>query len=379
MSAVEQTTQPEPSRLTVPLAERRYDIVVGTGLLVEANRYFEPVLTSPRAIVVTDETVADLHLHTLQHGLDAGRIEHAAIVLPPGEQTKDFAHLERLAGRLLDMHLERGTTLVALGGGVIGDLTGFAAAVVLRGVPFVQVPTTLLSQVDSSVGGKTGINTRQGKNLVGAFYQPRLVLADIGVLDTLPAREFRAGYAEVVKYGFIEDADFFSWLEINGRGLAAGSHALRRQAVLRSCAAKAAVVAEDEREAGRRALLNFGHTFAHALEAETGFGPDLLHGEAVGIGMIMAFDLSVRLGLCPPAEAERARRHLVEQGLKVELGTLVRPGWTADRLIGHMMRDKKVHAGTPTFILVRGIGKAFISRDVPPAVLTAHLDGVLAA
>ncbi|MEK7245329.1 MAG: 3-dehydroquinate synthase family protein, partial [Pseudomonadota bacterium] len=264
-----------------------------------------------------------------------------------------------------------------LGGGVIGDLTGFAAAVVLRGVNFIQVPTTLLAQVDSAVGGKTGINTRHGKNLVGAFHQPRLVLADVAALDTLPRRELLAGYAEIAKYGLIGDPGFFAWLEANGAAVIAGDRAARRHAVRTSCAAKAAVVAADETEKGERALLNLGHTFGHALEAETGFGEALLHGEAVAVGLALAFDFSARLGLSPPEDAARVRRHLVAIGLPAELAHLHRfgrkPGWTAERLMTHMGRDKKVAGGMLTFILARGIGQAFIRHDVDAAELGRFL------
>jgi 3-dehydroquinate synthase len=374
------STVKEPAgRLRVDLAERGYDILVGNGLIDDAGRHIAPLLKDGRAVIVTDENVARLHFPALQAGLVRAGIRAPVIRMHAGEHTKSFAYLQELCEKILDQKIERSTTLIALGGGVIGDLTGFAASILLRGIPFIQVPTTLLSQVDSSVGGKTGIDTRQGKNLVGSFYQPRLVLADIGVLDTLPAREFRAGYAEVVKYGFIEDAGLFAWLEANGKAIAAGDHALRREAVMKCCAAKADVVIEDEREAGRRALLNFGHTFGHALETETGFGDKLLHGEAVAIGMGLAFELSARLGLCPPAEAERARRHMAELGLPTGLKGLAEPSWTPNRLIKHMMQDKKVQDGTPTFILSRGIGKAFISRDVPQDVLKALLADAIAA
>jgi 3-dehydroquinate synthase len=366
------------SRLRVDLGERGYDILIGEGLLTEAGRHVVPLLKQG-AVIVTDSNVAKLHLATLQGGLERSGMHAPVIELEPGEHTKDFRHLEELCNRLLDLKTERNTALIALGGGVIGDLTGFAAAIVLRGIPFIQIPTTLLAQVDSSVGGKTAIDMRQGKNLVGAFYQPRLVLADVGVLETLPRRELLAGYAEVVKYGLIEDAAFFDWLESNGEALVKGDRRLRREAVMKSCAAKTDVVIEDEREAGRRALLNFGHTFGHALETETGFGDALLHGEAVAIGMVLAFELSARLGLCPFFDAERARRHMAQLGLPVDVKRLVRPSWTVDRLIGHMMQDKKVQGGTPTFILARGIGKAFISRDVPLEALKGLLRDALTA
>jgi 3-dehydroquinate synthase len=262
---------------------------------------------------------------------------------------------------------------------VIGDLTGFAAAVTLRGLAFVQIPTTLLAQVDSSVGGKTGINTRHGKNLVGAFHQPCLVLADIGTLDTLPDREVRAGYAEVAKYGLINDPAFFSWLEDNGAALCDGDTTARIRAVAACCKAKAAIVGADEREAGQRALLNLGHTFAHAFETECGYSDKLLHGEAVAVGMMMAFDLSTRLGLCPGRDTERVGAHLAATGLPFTLEGIAAPSWSADRLLDHMGQDKKVRAGQLTFILAEGIGKSFISHDVKPDAVRALLEDALAA
>ena len=295
-------------------------------------------------------------------------------MLPPGEQTKDFRHFQKLVEDLLGLGVERRTTLVALGGGVIGDLTGFAAATLLRGVAYVQIPTTLLAQVDSSVGGKTAIDTIHGKNLVGAFYQPVLVLADIDALATLPRRELLAGYAEVVKYGLIRDPDFFGWLEANGPALVAGDAGLRREAVRRSCAAKAEIVASDEREEAERALLNFGHTFGHALEAETGFGDALLHGEAVALGMRLAFDFSARLGLCAEAEIARVRRHFAAVGLPTELGEAGNlPRLSVDGLLRHMRHDKKVRDGKITLILARGIGDAFIKPDVPEGLIREFL------
>jgi 3-dehydroquinate synthase len=365
-------------RLRVELGARSYDIVIGSGLLETAGSLMQNVLRQKRAVVVTDETVAALHLPRLKTGLDAAGIAHQIIVLPPGEQTKDFAHFAKLTDDILALGVERRTPLVALGGGVIGDLTGFAAATLLRGLDYVQIPTTLLAQVDSSVGGKTAIDTRHGKNLVGAFHQPVLVLADIDALATLPHRELLAGYAEVVKYGLIRDRVFFDWLEVNGAALVAGDAALRRQAVLVSCRWKARVVAADEREEGERALLNFGHTFGHALEVETGFGDALLHGEAVALGMRLAFDLAARRGLCPPPAAERVAHHFAAVGLPTALGRLAnaRP-LAADRLISHMRRDKKVRDGQITLILPRDIGDAFISRDVAPEILRDFLAGEL--
>ncbi len=370
-------------RLTVGLGSRAYDIVVGEGLIADAGRHIRPLLKRPRVVTVTDANVAPLHLEPFQAALEGAGIAHETIVLPSGEATKDFAHLESLADKILGSGIERSSVLVALGGGVIGDLTGFAAAVLLRGIDFIQVPTTLLAQVDSAVGGKTGINTRAGKNLVGAFHQPRLVLADVAALDTLPRRELLAGYAEVVKYGLINDPDFFAWLETNGAFLIAGDRALRRRAVRVSCAAKAAVVAADEKEQGARALLNLGHTFGHALEAETGYGPELLHGEAVAVGLALAFDFSRHLGLCAPEDAARVRHHLDDIGLPADLAQLdargKKPGWTAAKLIAHMGRDKKVTGGKLTFILARGIGRAFISHDVDEAELGRFLADRLGA
>ena len=368
------TPRPAPASMTVDLGPRSYDILVGDGLLADAGPLARSVLAEPRVIVVTDANVAGRWLETVEMSLDDAGIAHDSIVLEAGEQTKDFAHFEQLTGRLLDAHAERTTTLMALGGGVIGDITGFAAAVTLRGMDYIQLPTTLLAQVDSAVGGKTAINVRHGKNLVGAFHQPRLVLADTATLDTLPKRELRAGYAEVVKYGVLGDAKFFAWLEKNGLGVIDGDADARRHAVLTSCRAKATIVAADEREHGQRALLNLGHTFGHAIEAISGYGDALHHGEAVAIGMVMACDLSVRLGLCPPADADRVRRHLQAAGLPVGLAGINRKDWSADALIARMTQDKKVRAGTLTFVLVRGIGKAFVTRDVALADVRQVLD-----
>ncbi|KAF0119143.1 MAG: 3-dehydroquinate synthase [Rhodospirillaceae bacterium] len=364
----------EEECLTVELGPRRYDIHIGANVLDRAGALMVPVLRQPRVIVVSDSHVAPLYLNRLHTALAAAGISAEAIVLPAGEQTKSFPFLEQLVERLLTARCERRTTLVALGGGVIGDLTGFAAAIVLRGVDFVQIPTTLLSQVDSAVGGKTGIDTAHGKNLVGAFHQPRLVVADTATLETLPLREIRAGYAEVVKYGCIDDPAFFTWLEENGARVLAGDGAARRHAVRTSCAAKARVVVADEREDGPRAMLNLGHTFGHALEAETGFCSDVLHGEAVAVGMVLAFALSVRLGVCPPEESVRLRRHLAATGLPVTLreaaaGRVLSP----DRLLEHMTRDKKVQEGHLTFVLARGIGQAFLDRAVAADAVRAVL------
>jgi len=359
--------------IALDLGPRSYNILVGSDLLSSAGAHLGPLLRKGRVVVVTDANVARHHLPTVQDALAAGGIASDAIVLEPGEQAKEFPRFAELVDRILDTRPERATTLVALGGGVVGDVTGFAAAVVLRGIDFVQMPTTLLAQVDSSVGGKTGINTRHGKNLVGAFHQPRLVLADTGTLDTLPRRELLAGYAETVKYGLLGDEGFFAWLERHGAALIDGDGDARRHAIVESCRAKARIVASDERETGARALLNLGHTFGHALETETGFGDTLLHGEAVAIGMAMAFDLSARLGLCPDSDARRVRRHFAEIGLPDGLGALGRPGLDPKALIAHMRQDKKVRDGRITFILARGIGKAFIADDVDVAEVEALL------
>ena len=367
------------SSLRVDLGERGYDILVGEGVLEAAGQRMRPLLAQDRVIIVSDENVAPLYLGTLEKSLDQAGVEHASVILPAGEGTKSFDGLRELTDALLAARVERGTTLIALGGGVIGDIAGFAAAITLRGLDFVQIPTTLLAQVDSSVGGKTGINAPQGKNLIGAFHQPRLVLSDIATLESLPPRELLAGYGEVVKHALISDAEFFDWLEIEGEGLIAGDPALRRHAVLACLTIKAAIVAEDEREAGRRALLNLGHTFGHALEAETGYGQRLLHGEAVAIGLGLAFELSARLGHCDPGDAGRVRRHLAAVGLPAGLGKLADPSWTADTLIAHMGHDKKAQDGGLTFVLTRGIGQAFITRDVDSNDVHALLDDALAA
>ncbi|MBI4185364.1 MAG: 3-dehydroquinate synthase [Proteobacteria bacterium] len=367
-------------RVRVELGPRGYDILVGPGLIAQAGHLLAPLVREKRVFVVTDETVARLHLQRLEGALAEAGLSPVASVVPAGEASKSFAVLERVLDDLLARRIERGSTVLAFGGGVVGDLAGFAAATVLRGVDCVQLPTTLLAQVDSSVGGKTGINTPRGKNLVGAFHQPRLVIADTEVLDTLPRRELVAGYAELVKYGLLGDAAFFAWLEANAERALAGDQAARRHAVRASCAAKAALVAEDEREDGRRALLNLGHTFAHALEAEFAYRPELLHGEAVAIGMALAFELSARLGHCPAEDAARVRAHLRRVGLPVDLSAIAgAPPIEPGRLIGHMRVDKKVRAGALAFVLVRGIGRAFVSREVPEGALHDLLGAALGA
>jgi 3-dehydroquinate synthase len=368
-----------PSCVRVALGERGYDIVVGDGVLRAAGDHLRPLVRHAPVIVATDRTVADLYLDTLVGALDHAGIAHASIVLPPGEATKSFVEFERLIDAILDLGPERQSMLVALGGGVVGDIVGLAASVVLRGIDYVQVPTTLLAQVDSSVGGKTGIDTRHGKNLVGAFHQPRLVLADTATLDTLDRREVVAGYAEVVKYGLIADRGFFDWLETNGGKVVDGDAEARRHAVMTSCAAKAAIVAEDEREAGRRALLNLGHTFGHALEATAGFSSALLHGEAVALGTVLAFELSAELGLCPAADAGRVRAHFRAIGLPTGLGDLSFDVTDPGALIARMRLDKKVKDGRIRLVLARGIGEAFVADDVDGRRLQGLLEAAIAA
>ena len=365
--------------LSVDLGQRSYDILIGRGLIAEAGQRMLPHLKQKRVVVVTDANVARHHLESLERSVRAAGIAIDSIVLDAGEQTKSFAGLEDLLNRLLELGIERRTTLVALGGGVIGDLTGFAAAVALRGIEFVQIPTTLLAQVDSSVGGKTGIDTPQGKNLVGAFHQPRLVLADTATLDTLPRRQMLAGYAEVAKYGLINDPQFFAWLESNGVDVIERADGPLRHAVLESCKNKARVVAADEREQDARALLNLGHTFGHALEAECGYSDELLHGEAVAIGMVMAFDLSARLGLCSLEDAARAQRHLASVGLPTSPNWIDGRSWQAERLIRHMSRDKKVKDGRIAFVLARGIGEAFFPAHAELDEISALLETAIAA
>jgi shikimate kinase/3-dehydroquinate synthase len=365
-----------PLTVHVPLAERAYDILIGRGLISRAGAEAAAVLPRRRAVVIADETVAALHGKALAESLDATGFSHSMLTVPAGEQSKSMGVLAGLLDRMAEGGIDRRTGVIAFGGGVVGDLAGFAAAVALRGLPFIQIPTTLLAQVDSSVGGKTGVNLTAGKNLVGAFHQPQLVLCDTGVLATLPMRERRAGYAEVVKYGLIDDPAFFAWCELNGAGLLAGEPGLIAEAVRSCCAAKARVVADDERETradGGRALLNLGHTFGHALEAEVGYdGARLLHGEAVAVGMGLAFTLSARLGLCAAEDAARVRAHLGAVGLPDSLSMLNRR-FSAQRLIGHMRKDKKAEAGRLTFILARGIGSAFVTRDVPEEEVAALL------
>jgi 3-dehydroquinate synthase len=356
----------------VDLAGRSYDIAIGPGLLAELGTRIAALRRGAAAVLVTDEQVAHHHLAAAVSALESAGVRATRVIVPPGEGSKSYAMFEQVCDRLLDARLERNDLVVALGGGVIGDLAGFAASVVRRGLDYVQVPTTLLAQVDSSVGGKTGVNSRHGKNLVGAFHQPILVVADTALLDTLPSRVFRAGYAEVAKYGLIDDADFFTWLGANWPEIFSGGRA-REHAIATSCRAKAAIVARDERETGDRALLNLGHTFGHALEAAAGFSDRLLHGEAIAIGMVLAFAFSVRLGLAPAAEADRVRRHLAAVGLPTQILQIPGDMPSIDGLLELMAQDKKVKRGKLTLILARRIGASFIAPDVDSSDVRAFL------
>jgi 3-dehydroquinate synthase len=342
----------------VELGERSYDIVVGKGLLATAGERIKQILPEPEIVIITDINVADAgFLKTLEGSVKAAEVKYESIILPPGEQTKSFEQLEKLLNQLLELKPNRNITLVALGGGVIGDLTGFAASSLLRGVNFIQIPTTLLAMVDSSVGGKTGINTSYGKNLVGAFYQPKMVLADISVLDSLPERQFLSGYAEVVKYSLINNPEFFAALESVGKDISIDE-------IVTCCESKAAIVSADEKEAGQRALLNLGHTFAHALEAETGYGEKLMHGEAVSIGMVLAFKFSSVLGLCSNDDVKKVEAHLSNVGLPVAVSDIDGVDFPAEQLLKHIQHDKKNSAGKLVFILAKGIGKSFVDKDV---------------
>ena len=365
----------------VSVGARSYDIVIGRGVLGSLGTSIAALRPGAKTFVVTDANVALHTMATAEAALARARLVTHHMIVAPGEASKSYPVFEKVCEAVLKAQIERDDLIVALGGGVIGDLAGFAAAVVRRGLDYVQVPTTLLAQVDSSVGGKTAIDSSQGKNLVGAFHQPILVLADTALLDTLPLREFRAGYAELVKYGLLGDAAFFDWLETNWRdvfaGNAAGSFA-REHAVTVACRAKAAIVGRDERDAGARALLNLGHTFGHALEAACGFSERLLHGEAIAVGMALAFDFSVRRGLLPAAEADRVKRHLAAVGLPTRLSDIAGPLPSIDRMMELIAQDKKVKRGMLTFILVRAIGSAFIESGVAESEVRAFLSEKLA-
>ncbi|WP_260922990.1 3-dehydroquinate synthase [Novosphingobium sp. 9] len=364
--------------IKVDIAGAPYEVRVGAGLLAELVPQCRGLLRKRAVPIVTDVNVHAAWGSVIEASLrDNGHEPHWRI-LPAGEQTKSWAELSATIDWLLELEVERGDHVIALGGGVIGDLTGLCAALLKRGCKFIQVPTTLLAQVDSSVGGKTAINTAAGKNLVGAFHQPSLVLADLSALETLPMRELLAGYAEVVKYGLIDDADFFAWCEANAGAMLAGDAALREYAVAHSVASKARIVAEDERETtGKRALLNLGHTFGHALEAETGFSNRLLHGEAVALGMVLAARFSARSGLMPKVSAERVASHIAAVGLRAEIATL---GLECDgaALVKHMLHDKKMDAGTLPFLLMKAIGETYLDKTVSLDAVAAFLDDELA-
>jgi 3-dehydroquinate synthase len=358
--------------IKVALGERSYEILIGHELLDRAGEHLAPLARDGRLLVVSDENVWNAQGARLQAGLDG--LEAVPLLVPAGEASKSWAGLQRVVDALLAHGVERKDHIVAFGGGVVGDLAGFASAIVNRGCNFVQVPTSLLAQVDSSVGGKTGINVAAGKNLVGAFHQPSLVLIDPSLLDTLDARQVRAGYAEIAKYGLIEDAAFFAWLEENGATVLTGDPAARTKAIATAVAGKARIVEEDEREtSGRRALLNLGHTFGHALEAETGYSERLLHGEAVALGSVLAFAFSTERGLCSAAEADRVREHFGSVGLPIALAGLGLNG-QGGHLAAHMEHDKKRAGGRTAFILARGIGEAFVDKSVDLAEVAAFLD-----
>ncbi|MEO5806561.1 3-dehydroquinate synthase [Devosia sp.] len=357
----------------VALGKRAYDILIGDTLLDDAGAILAERFPGRRYGIITDENVAVAQLPRLLQSLDAAGLSHAEIILPAGESTKSFAHLQTAVEGLLAARLERGDLVIALGGGVIGDLAGFAASIARRGMDFIQMPTSLLAQVDSSVGGKTGINSPHGKNLIGAFHQPRLVLADLSTLNTLPPRQFAAGYAEVVKYGLIDDEEFFFWLEANQPEIFAGGPA-RGEAIARCCAAKARVVIEDEKELGVRALLNLGHTFGHALEKDTGYSDRLLHGEGVSIGMVLAHGFSAKLGLAPSQDTGRIMAHLQKSGLPTRLADIPGTLGSTDALMAAIAQDKKVSRGALTFILTHGIGQAFIEKNVDAKAVADYLN-----
>ncbi|MDZ4760053.1 MAG: 3-dehydroquinate synthase [Alphaproteobacteria bacterium] len=361
------------SRVRVELGERGYDIVIGQGLLARAGELIAPLATRRLVFVVADQTVARLHLPALQRGLAAAGLDACVVEIAPGEASKSMTQLEAVLDALMEAGAERNDLVLAFGGGVVGDLAGLAAGLLKRGARFVQIPTTLLAQVDSSVGGKTAINSRAGKNMIGLFHQPHLVVADLDVLDTLPERERAAGLAEVAKYGLIDDPGFFAWLETHARAMRSGDKPATAEAVRVSCSAKARIVALDETEQAERALLNLGHTFGHALERANGYGSELLHGEAVAVGMAMAFRYSARLGLCPVQDAARAERLLQALGLATRVRELAGGPYQAHELAMHMAHDKKARHGRMTLILARGIGQAFIDGEVGAASLSEFL------
>ncbi|MBB43838.1 MAG: 3-dehydroquinate synthase [Rhodospirillaceae bacterium] len=367
------------TKVTVDLSERSYEILIGKNLLKSAGELVAPAVRGRKQILVTDANIARVWLPTFRKAMAAQGFHPEEIILSPGEKSKSLHVFSNLIKNILDFEPDRNTCLIALGGGVIGDLTGFAASTVLRGLSFLQIPTTLLAQVDSSVGGKTGINTSHGKNLVGSFYQPQMVIADTEALNTLSPRELRSGYAEILKYGLIVNPEFFEWLEVNGTRVIDGTEDARRHAISCSCETKAGIVSKDEREGGVRALLNLGHTFGHALEKETSYGRELLHGEAVSIGMSMAFELSHRLGLCSSTDVKRVKDHIASIGLPNSLKHLKDFDWHTGRLLTHMAHDKKTRDGKINFILARGIGNAFICDTVPIKEVLAVLESAIAS
>jgi 3-dehydroquinate synthase len=354
--------------LQVDLADRSYDVLIGSDAIMKLPAFLQAELRQKKTYIITDENVAKLHLPRIENLLREAKIEVQSKILPAGESTKSFEHLQQICDWLLQQKIERKTTIIALGGGVIGDLVGFAASILLRGINFIQIPTTLLAQVDSSVGGKTAINSPEGKNLIGAFYQPKLVIADTEILQTLPKREFLSGYGEIVKYGLINAPEFFDWLCVNSLE----TQANLQQAIYFSCEAKASIVAADEREGGIRALLNLGHTFGHALEAETGFSDKLLHGEAVALGCVMAFKLSAFLGYCEHVEVDKVIAHFEQVGLPTDPHKYLQK-WDIDALVSHMQSDKKVKDGKIVFILAHAIGRAYVDEEVEEKSLRKFL------
>lgn len=369
-------SQQAKDKLTVSLGDRSYDILVGSNLLNTLGSHIKPLVPTSHVTIITDTQVAGIYLEKVEASLKAAGISSHVIQLKPGEQTKSFSQLQHIVEEILSTKPERSSMCIALGGGVIGDITGFAASIILRGISFIQVPTTLLSQVDSSVGGKTGINSTHGKNLIGSFYQPKLVIADLDVLASLSERDFLSGYAEVVKYGAINKPEFFAWLEDNVAAIRLRDPNVLRHCVLQSCQAKAEIVSQDEKEKGARALLNLGHTFGHALEVELGYSGILLHGEAVAIGMVMAFQLSAQEGYCSEADVERLVAHLEAVGLPTSVKA-IEHHWDADVLIEHMHKDKKVSDGKLVFILAKGLGKSYIDKQVTVGALQQLFQRIL--
>lgn len=359
--------------VNVALGQRSYPIHIGSGLLNDAPFIIRDTFGSPRCIIITDSHLSKIYSEKFHAGMArAGLCKDDPLIIPAGEQAKTFSFLSFILDHLFQKNVDRKTMLIALGGGVIGDLVGFAAAVALRGIDFIQIPTTLLAQVDSSVGGKTAINSPRGKNLIGAFHQPRMVIADVDTLKTLPTRELKAGYAEIVKYGLMSNPEFFDWLEAKGHNLLQGKVEKQIRAVKTSCEMKAAIVAADEKESkGQRALLNFGHTFGHAFELMANYDSSMLHGEAVAIGMAKAFELSTRLGICPERDTQRVKEHLTAVNLPISIKGR---NWNSDTILSHMYRDKKAEGGHLNFVLTKGIGQAFVQEHVVASDVKAVLD-----